>query len=104
VLFKGENMITDNENKVYVECNCGCTVLTIEKWNDPKEEPEFFLSFLISKFYSKQAYFLKNFIERVEVAWSILTTGIYQYEELVLNEDEFAQLRNLVNKMLPSEE
>lgn len=81
-----------NINRDFIVCDCGSEAIEIKKFDD-----EVFISLWIMAWYSGNI--LKEIKERVKAALSILFKGKYKYQEIILNEEEFAKLRNIINKL-----
>lgn len=77
-------------------CNCGCDEeIHITKI---KNEQEYYLSLLTSRFYSEQDSLFKIFCKRLKLAFKILFGKQYLLTSLVLNEEDIDDLiQNLKN-------
>ena len=84
--------------RIIVQCDCGCAEIHIEAIDyDLDVIEEYAISFYINAFLSEQQQF-KKIMKRLEIAWKILTKGIYRYQEIILDQETLDDLKMKINK------
>jgi len=85
------------ENKmITVKCECGCSLLKIEKFDDDL----FFLSHYYSSFYNKQAPIFNRMTEKIKMVWFIITGRDYVLYEIALGRENTIKLQKMINESL----
>jgi hypothetical protein len=87
-------ILTDKNNKgIVIRCSYGTETICFDK-----DDEEYFLSILIDAFYSEQDGFFDRLKKRIKTAWYIFRKGTYQFQEIVLTEDDMKDLKEVINK------
>jgi hypothetical protein len=92
-------ILTDkNNSKIIIECDCGCEAIELSKWEVTENTKEYCLSILTMAFYANQKGFFEKLFKRIKFAWHIITTGTHRLQEIILNEKDFRELKEVINK------
>ncbi len=70
--------------KLYIDCDCGCDVLKVEKWDDD------WGLFSLCMYKSCRA----GFWRRLKYAWEYFKSGEFTYNDMIIKEKD---LRNLAS-------
>jgi hypothetical protein len=75
-------------NRIYVNCDCGCSSLEIGQFKEKEGYSEVFISHKTDSFYSHQRPGLNRFKEMVKMIWYILRGKEYYFYEVILSSRE----------------
>ncbi len=83
------------DDKVIVECFCGCVALEIEKlWDDT---PELAMIFRATRFWGNQKGFWYRLKTGVKLFWKVLTRGDYFLHELIVEGKDVNRLKDYLD-------
>jgi hypothetical protein len=88
--------INNDKSEIIIQCDCGLEHIKIIQNAEEPYPTEYYLDFMISEFYTEQKSILGLIKNRIKILWHILTKGIYQYQEIILNEEEFRNLKEII--------
>ncbi len=78
----------DKYDKLILSCDCGSEGILLQRIDD-----EIFLSFWVLTWYAEQEKsFMKELLKRLKIAWTILRKGMYQYQEIILTQEDAGRL------------
>jgi hypothetical protein len=81
-----------NESSFTIDCECGCTKLVLDNWDD-----SITLSSYRTLFQSESEGFLDKIQKRVKSVWYAVTGKDYRLYEIVLYPEHFEQFKKFVN-------
>ena len=91
-----------------IKCQCGCGILSVERWTPDDKTEEYFLSYYMNVYYSSQHGFVRTMKERIIGAWKILTGKEYLFYDVTASRHEMLQfydgLVSLLNNKWEREE
>ncbi|HOO13085.1 MAG TPA: hypothetical protein PK684_09045, partial [Bacillota bacterium] len=70
----------NQDDKLILSCDCGSEGILLQRIGD-----KVCLSFWVLTWYAEQE---KSFIKRLKIAWTILRKGMYQYQEIILTQED----------------
>jgi len=87
----------DEVGRVNINCDCGCSSLTIEQWQGENGPEEIFIAHKISSFYALQQPGWTKFKEAIKIIWCILRGKEYYFYEIVLTtKDQISKFKKAV--------
>lgn len=83
------------EDELIIKCKCGCDEGVHFKIDKDESTNDYaFLTYTNGKFYSEQP----RFISKLKKIWNIIKNKDYYYSDVIIDEDEFEQFKNWINK------
>jgi hypothetical protein len=89
---------------IHIGCDCGCSGIEIKKheWNRGTEFPitkEYYIYHYLTSFDAEQSTTFTKFKKKLKMIWNILTTGHHRYNEILLTEEQFLEVKEAINSM-----
>lgn len=79
------------DDKLILSCDCGSEGILLQRMGD-----KIFLSFWVSAWYAEQE---KSLLKRLKTAWTILRKGMYQYQEIILTQEDAGRLYEYLGRV-----
>lgn len=80
----------EQEAKLFIECDCGCDVLKIEKWDDD------WGLFSLVMYKSTRA----GFWRRLKYAWDYFKNGEFAYNDMIIKEKDLDNLSSFLSSTI----
>ena len=77
-----ENPVNVNRHEMFLECDCGCSFLKIDYWED---DGNVIISHNVPSWYALQTNTWDRFKKAVEIIWYIIRGKEYRFYEICLN-------------------
>jgi len=80
--------------KIYVPCDCGCTIIEICKYDYPESsswKEDYDINFYVNAYYSDQR---NSFLNKLKTAWNIIKKGTYMYQSILLTKEQYQEFVN----------
>ena len=85
----------DKYDKLILSCDCGSEGILLQRIDD-----EIFMSFWVLTWYAEQEKsFMKELLKRLKIAWTILRKGMYQYQEIILTQEDAGRLYEYLGRV-----
>ena len=85
----------DKYDKLILSCDCGSEGILFQRMGD-----KICLSFWVSAWYAEQEKsFMKELLKRLKIAWTILRKGMYQYQEIILTQEDAGRLYEYLGRV-----
>jgi hypothetical protein len=81
----------DNKNEVIVKCDCNCSCMSVDYWEEDDLEKQYFITYYNS-------YEGSTFLSKLKDIWKIIRGKRIYNSDLVLSEKEFNKIRNFMKK------
>jgi hypothetical protein len=84
-----------NEQSIYIQCDCGCSGIHLDKFEWDGEPKEYILSLTVNAYYEQQGRF-NNFKRKIKMLWYILRHGTHRFADIYLTVEDFKELKELI--------
>ena len=85
------------DNKILLECDCGCSILSIEKVFE--DDDYISISHFYSSFYTHQSSCLDLLKRKIKLIWSVIWNKDFCFYEVVLQKEDLKKFKEIVSKI-----
>ena len=88
-----------NNEMIIIKCDCGAEAIEISSSDINETEKEYYIYTIMKTWYTKQYSFTDRFKEKLKMIWYILIGKDYLLTEIILSEEEFKELKEIIIKL-----